>query len=153
MTTIRQTFRFLNPSKQAVRIASQNLFITLGLNLFESFLSWWQIRFFSLQMIFRKSENVMLSVFYRCVFRPNGMEQFSAVFLILRLSSKLTIQIESREVFCTSKSALWVHLQASSEILSMHSDTTISYIFSNNIFTKVLAWLQAMSSYFFNRVK
>ena len=62
-----------------------------------------QVRYFSLPKVLQKSETVMLSDLYRCMFRPNDMEKLWAVSLIFRLSSRLTIEIESMKVSCTGK--------------------------------------------------
>ena len=53
---------------------------------------------YQMPSVFQESENVMLSVFYRCTCRPNRTAKFEAVFLILLLSSKLTTETESGKV-------------------------------------------------------
>ena len=56
----------------------------------------------------------MLSVLCCYIFKPNGMERFNPCHVL-----QAQLKIESRKLENTDKVALFVHLQASSEILSM----------------------------------
>ena len=117
-----------------------------GIKKFPWFKVRWQVRFFLLQKIFRKWKNVTLSVFYRVCSDQMVWNSFKPCSLhYVFPPSSLS------KVSCTGKSALWVHLLASSEILSMQSDTSISCILSNNIFTKVHAFVSKPRSYCYRR--
>ena len=58
-----------------------------------------QKRFFLVQQIITKSDNVILTLFYIfSMFRPSGMKMFTTKFLIARVVSRYTVEVESRIV-------------------------------------------------------
>ena len=94
--------------------------------------SYWAFSSGELKM---ENVNLMLSVFCHYIFRPNDMERFWAVSLLSLPSCKLSGEIESRKLANTGKFALFVHLQASSEILWMLISALKSQL--HNFFSKL----------------